>query len=214
MKNIAIFASIIFLIPNVSFAALTQPQVNAILALLAAFNVDQAVIHMVELDMTPISLSIVATSTPPVSQGTYTPQFVPAQTPVQPLFTGITPSVQTVIVPPPEATSTLIQPTATTTPVIITPMNPLVISMAEIYLRDTYYLRVLSNLPLNMASTTGFPPSVTMGAATNDNVQTNNQYFNEYPLIGIPAPKGDAINYHINLFSKDGQTLERGVSPY
>lgn len=53
-KTIAAFAAVLFLFPSVSMAStFTQPQINAIIGLLRAFNVTQLVIDRVLLDLTP-----------------------------------------------------------------------------------------------------------------------------------------------------------------
>lgn len=73
MKRTIVFAaSLLFLVPSVSFASsFTQPQINAIVGLLQAFNVAQDVINTVLIELSPTTLSI----TPQVPENIPTPLF-------------------------------------------------------------------------------------------------------------------------------------------
>lgn len=91
-KTVAVFGVLIFLFPSVSSAStFTQPQINAIIGLLQAFNVAQSTIDTVLVDLTPTTLTITPTyqQTPvPIFGSITSPQtqpVAPIQSPTPPV---------------------------------------------------------------------------------------------------------------------------------
>lgn len=107
--SLALAASLLF--PVTTFAApLTQPQVDAIIALLRAFNVDQATIQIVETQLAPrITFTPTQTTTPVLGTQTYqvtTPSPTPTITLVEDRPQPVAqPAPEPVIAPAPQDTT-------------------------------------------------------------------------------------------------------------
>lgn len=112
--SLALAASLLF--PVTTFAApLTQPQVDAIVALLRAFNVDQATITIVETQLAPSRIVITPTQTTTPVLGTQTYQITtPSVTPTLTLVED-RPAPQPIPVVEPQP---IVPPADTTAPVI------------------------------------------------------------------------------------------------